>query len=71
MVDTFIGRRYARAIRRGAIGIEDVETPFYNDVLDSYMEVFGTPLDVTASEVISWTQPSLCVSWTAVFWCSS
>lgn len=46
MVDTFIGRRYARAIRRGDIRIEDVETPFYNDVLDSYMELFGTPLDV-------------------------
>lgn len=48
MVDTCIGRVFARNIKRGAFTIDDVPTAFYNDTLDSYMELFGVPFDVTA-----------------------
>lgn len=47
MPDTFLGRRFARNIKRGNITLDDVPTAFYNDTLDSYMELYGVPLDVT------------------------
>ena len=46
MADTFLGRRFARNIKRGLITIDDVPTAFYNDTLDSYMELYGVPLEV-------------------------
>ena len=46
MPDTFLGRRYARNIKRGYITLADVLTPYIQDVGDSYKELYGVPLDV-------------------------
>ena len=46
MAYSYLGCRFARNIKRGLITLDDVPTAFYNDTLDSYMELFGVTLEI-------------------------
>lgn len=45
MAVTGIGKRYARAIHDGRMTLADVPAKYQADTKDSYIELFGTPIE--------------------------